>query len=189
MSALKKNTRYSMMVIIIFLSVLFNTLLIAQDISPASEPWGIYVERVEDAEGLERCRVCGRIIGIGSMHMDAEVIVETHLKNALNDMGIEYIDHKGTGRYIHILIYKFTERKGGNLAVEKPASIGLHIHLIEKNNVFKRVYVFEETQQALSQNVLNIRKFLRRRARWLTVSELTEEGIYTGIQKLQGDLK
>ncbi|MCX8111205.1 MAG: hypothetical protein N3D15_08155, partial [Syntrophorhabdaceae bacterium] len=129
------------------------------------------------------------IIGIGSMHMDAEVIVENHLKNTLNDMGIDYTDHKGTGRYIHVLIYKFIERRGGNLAVEKPASVGLHIHLFEKNNVFKRVYVFEETQQALSQNILNIRKFLRRRAKWLTVSELAEEGIYTGLQKLQEDLQ
>ncbi|MCX8110520.1 MAG: hypothetical protein N3D15_04660, partial [Syntrophorhabdaceae bacterium] len=71
--------------------------------SAANEPWGIYVERVEDSEGLERCRACGRIIGIGGMHMDAEVIVENHLKNSLDDLKIDYIDHKGTGRYIHVL--------------------------------------------------------------------------------------
>lgn len=186
----KKKTYDKLPSLSIFLLLAsFIAFFIYPVLSSANEPWGIYVERIEDAEGLERCRVCGRIIGIGSMHMDAEVIVENHLKNALNDLEIDYIDHKGTGRYIHVLIYKFTERKGGNLAVDKPASVGLHIHLIEKNNVFKRVYVFEETQQALSQNVLNIRKFLRRRAKWLTVSELAEEGIYTGIQRLQEDLK
>ncbi|HOV90856.1 MAG TPA: hypothetical protein PKW07_09130 [Syntrophorhabdaceae bacterium] len=185
-----KKTYESLFSMVIFcLFALIVVFLVYPDNSAAREPWGIYVERVEDSEGLERCRVCGRIIGIGSMHMDAEVIIENHLKDKLSDMDIEYIDHKGTGKYIHVLIYKFIERKGGNLAVEKPASIGFHIHLIDKNNTLRRVYVFEETQQALSQNVLNIRKFLRRRAKWLTASELAEEGIYAGLETLKGDMK
>lgn len=72
--------------------------------------------------------------------------------------------------------------------MDKPASVSFHIHLIDKNNALRRVYVFEETQQALSQNILNIRKFLRRRARWLTVSELAEEGVYAGLEALKEDL-
>lgn len=157
--------------------------------SMAEEPWGIHVEREEDTGGLVRCRFCGRILNTGSIHRDAEEIVKSHLKNNLLDMGINFIEDKGTVRYIHILIYKFAERKGGNLAVEKPASVGFHIHLYDKDNILRRVYVFEETQQALSENVLNIGKFLKRRARWITAGELAEEGIYNALMKLKEDLK
>jgi len=192
MKTMGKKKRYGILLstrifLLISIAIIFFIYSVPSIASP-NEPWGIYVERVEEEGGLERCWVCGKIINIGSVHIDAEVIVENHLKSNLSDMGIEYIDHKGTGRYIHVLIYKFIERRGGNLAVDKPASVSFHIHLIDKNNALRRVYVFEETQQALSQNILNIRKFLRRRARWLTVSELAEEGVYAGLEALKEDL-
>lgn len=190
MNGLKKPIKsllFSFMCILVwFLWIVIN---VSPQICSAGEPWGIYVERIEDTGGLERCKICGKIIRIGSIHMDAELIVENHLKNTLKDMEINFIDGRGTDRYIHVFIYRFIERIGGNLAVERPASVGLHIHLIEKNNNLKKVYVFDETQQALSQNVFKLRSFLKRRARWLTAYELAEEGIYEALQTLKEDLR
>ena len=184
----EKNILFGFIFILIwFLSIVIVTA--APQRCFAVEPWGIYVERIKDTEGLERCKICGKILGIGSIHMDAEAIVVNHLKNTLKEMEIDFIDNKGTDRYIHVLIYRFMERRGGNLAVERPASVGFHIHLIEKNNNLKKVYVFDETQQALSQNVFKLRSFLKRRARWLTASELAEEGIYEALQTLKEDLR
>ncbi|MBP9560762.1 MAG: hypothetical protein KBE27_02945, partial [Syntrophorhabdaceae bacterium] len=99
-----KKKRYGILLstrifLLISIAIIFFIYSVPSIASP-NEPWGIYVERVEEEGGLERCWVCGKIINIGSVHIDAEVIVENHLKSNLSDMGIEYIDHKGTGRYI-----------------------------------------------------------------------------------------
>ncbi|MCX7965018.1 MAG: hypothetical protein N2596_00135 [Syntrophorhabdaceae bacterium] len=183
----KKEKNRGLFSLLIILQVFF--LILQNNPSNADEPWGIQIEREDGTDGLRRCKICGRILNIGHIHMDAEGIVKNHLKNNLTDMNIPFIENKGTGRYIHILLYRFIERKGGNLAVDRPASVGFHIHLFDKDNILKRVYVFEETQQALSENVLSIGKFLRRRARWITASELAEEGIYNGLLILQEELK
>lgn len=188
MVSIRKHIKAALLITGI-LTVFFSANLFLPEICAADQPWGIYVERDEDTDGPERCKYCGRTFWGGGIHRDAEVIVENHLKQNLRDMNIPYLDSKGSDRYINVFIYKFTERRGGNLAVDKPASVGFHIHLIDRNNIVRRVFVYEETQQALSQNVFNIRKVLRRRAKWLTVSELAEEGIYTALQKLQDDLK
>ena len=178
---------YPFLRLIVFLSIGLTFIFIGS--SKANEPWGIHVERIEDSGGLNRCRFCGRILNPGNIHPDAEAIVKDCLKNTLTDMGIDFIEGKGSGRYIHVLIYGFVERRGGNLAVERPAGVSFHIHLFDRDNVLKRVYVYEETQQALSENVLGIGKFLRRKARWVTARELAEEGISNGLLKFQEDLR
>jgi len=37
--------------------------------------------------------------------------------------------------------------------------------------------IFEETQQALSENILKIGAFIKRKARWITARELAAEGL------------
>lgn len=172
----------------IFLFSIFG-LLITNVLVIANEPWGIYIERQENATGQVPCKICGRTLKLGHVHVNAEIIMKNHLKNNLVDMGINFIDEKGPGKFIHVLIYRFIERRGGNFAVEKPASVGFHIHLFDKDNILRKVYIFDETQQALSENVLTIGKFLRRRARWVTASELAEEGLYNGLMELKEELK
>jgi hypothetical protein len=146
---------------------------------------GIVVERAQAKEGekIEQCKYCGKFINVVSIHSDAEKIVKEKLQRALTERGVGYRDGKEKQPYINVLIYRFQERRGGNLGVEKPASVGLHMHLME-GNVVGRTFVFDEDQQSLSQNILGIGKFVRRGAKWITVDKLAEEGINAGVDYL-----
>jgi hypothetical protein len=50
-----------------------------------------------------------------------------------------------------------------------------------ENNVLKRVFIFDEDQQSLSENLFNMGKFFRRGARWLTVEDLSRDAINQGL--------
>lgn len=146
---------------------------------------GIVVEKIELKEGsiVEDCKYCGKYVKVGSIHSDAEKIVKEKLKQALSERGFGYKDGKEQQPYIVVVIFRFQERKGGNFAVDKPAGVGLHMHLIE-GTVVGRTFIFDEDQQALSENILGIGKFFRRGAKWITVEKLAEEGINKGTEYL-----
>jgi len=155
---------------------------------------GIVVERAEPKEGgkIDECGYCGKLINKGEVRSDAEKIikekdaekiVKEKLQQALTDRNMGYREGKEKQPYISILIYRFQERRGGNFAVDRPAGVGLHMHIIE-GTVIGRTYVFDEDQKALSQNILGIGKFFRRGAKWITVEQLAEEAINSGIDYL-----
>jgi len=143
---------------------------------------GLSVERIQDIH-VDRCHYCGRSFKGGSIHRNAEMVVMEKMKESLTERNIGFREDTKQGRYIHVLIYKYEERRGGNFAVERPASVGFHMHLMEGNTVYK-TYQFDEYQQALSENLFNIGKFLKRGARWVTAEELIEEGITKGFDVL-----
>jgi len=145
---------------------------------------GIDVERVSDqAEQIDRCKYCGRQIGVGRVHGDAVIIVKNQLESALTERDMGYVEGKTKTQYINVLIYKYQERQGGNYAVDRPASVGFHMHLINKG-VLKQVFVYEEDQQALMENLFSIGKFMKRGGKWVTVERLSEDGINKGLDKL-----
>jgi hypothetical protein len=145
----------------------------------------VVVERVADSS-VDKCKYCGRHIKPGEIHKDAQIVIEGQLRNQLTERDIGISMDKKNSRYVNVLVYRFEERRGGNFAVEKPAGVGFHMHLMEGSTVGK-IFVFDEDQQALSQNVLNVRQFLKRGAKWLTVEQLSQEGIEAGLDYfLQG---
>jgi hypothetical protein len=75
-------------------------------------------------------------------------------------------------------LFRFEERIGSNIGVEKPASVGFDVHLIRLRDG-KMVWIgkFDETQQPLSENLLKMRAFVRRKASWLTAVELSSVGM------------
>ena len=87
-----------------------------------------------------------------------------------------------------MFIYRFQEREGGNFSVVRPASVGFHVHLYEGDKL-SGVFVFDETQQPLSDNIFRFFTFLRRGAKWITAGELAREGIHKAIDALGNDLE
>jgi len=89
-------------------------------------------------------------------------------------------------------LFRFEEREGSSLGVEKPASVGFDLHLIRMRDG-KLVWEakFDETQQPLSENILKIGAFLRRKASWLTAEELASVGMdeilsrFPGLDKIE----
>jgi hypothetical protein len=84
-------------------------------------------------------------------------------------------------------VYRFRERVGKGYSAEAPASVAFSVHLIDVFN--RRVAwtgIYNETQQALSDNLFNLGTFLNRGGGWVTAEELAEAGLETLIDRLVG---
>jgi hypothetical protein len=71
--------------------------------------------------------------------------------------------------------------------VERPASVSFDLHLFRLRDE-KMVWTgkFDETQKPLSENLLKIGSFFRRKARWLVAEELASVGMDEMLRKLPG---
>jgi hypothetical protein len=75
-------------------------------------------------------------------------------------------------------LFRFEERIGSRIGADKPASVSFDVHLLRVKDG-KRVWdgKFDETQQALSENLLKIGSFVRRGGAWLKAEELSSVGM------------
>jgi hypothetical protein len=82
-------------------------------------------------------------------------------------------------------ILYFEERQGGKWASRSPASVVFDLFLINvKDKTIAGRYHFEETQQALTENMLEAGKFFKRGGKWINGLELAEEGLNEGLREL-----
>jgi hypothetical protein len=84
-------------------------------------------------------------------------------------------------------VFRFEERIGSSVGVERPASVSFDLHLFRLRNE-KMVWLgkFDETQRPLSENLLKIGSFIRRKGSWLTAAELASVGMDEMLGKLPG---
>ena len=84
-------------------------------------------------------------------------------------------------RVEHIIlgvVWRYRDRVGTAMAVSKPASVAFAVYLLDvetREKLWKRV--FDQTQQSLSENILNAPDFFKHGAKWLTASELARLGV------------
>ena len=84
-------------------------------------------------------------------------------------------------------LFRFEERVGSSIGVEKPASVGFDVHLFRiKDGAEVWKGGVDETQRPLSENLLQIGSFLRRKASWLTAEELSGVGMEELLKRLPG---
>jgi hypothetical protein len=165
--------------------------LCAGPLSSQESPIGLFVEKLaidNETRTIDKCKYCGKFMKIGKIHTDAETIAGNQIGAELDYRKIKYEWGKEKKKYLHVYIYRFEERKGSSYAVEKPAGVGFHMHIIENESI-KRTFIFDEDQRSLSENVLNIGKFFKRGGKWVTVDVLSQEGIEKGLDSLLDDLK
>jgi len=84
-------------------------------------------------------------------------------------------------------VFRFEERIGSHIGAERPASVGFDVHLIRLKDE-KMVWVgkFDETQRPLSENLLKMGDFVRRKASWLTAEELSSVGMDEMLKRFPG---
>ena len=84
-------------------------------------------------------------------------------------------------------LFRFEERIGSSIGSEKPASVGFDVHLIRMKDE-KMVWMgkFDETQQPLSENLLKMGSFVRRKGSWLTAEELSSVGMNEMLKRFPG---
>lgn len=79
----------------------------------------------------------------------------------------------------------FFEREGSTVGAIRPAKVVFDLFLIEtRGGRIARQFHFEEEQQALADNLLNMKKFMERKGGWVTAGELAAEGIRKGLKEL-----
>ncbi|MBM4340842.1 MAG: hypothetical protein FJ110_15030 [Deltaproteobacteria bacterium] len=84
-------------------------------------------------------------------------------------------------------VFRFEERIGSSVGVERPASIGFDIHLFRlKDGAEVWKGKMDETQRPLSENLFKIGSFFRRKAHWLTAEELAGVGLDEALRRLPG---
>jgi hypothetical protein len=88
------------------------------------------------------------------------------------------------------VISHYTERIGGELGVESPASISFLTRLYDsKTGELLWQYFYTEQQSPLFENLAEVGKFFKRKGKWVTAWELSEEGINVVADRLQNLLE
>lgn len=79
----------------------------------------------------------------------------------------------------------YRERVGGDWGVSEPASVIMYVYLLDvKNQGIARRYSFDETQAALSSNLLDAGTFFKRGGKWITAEQMSSEAIKEAVREL-----
>jgi len=91
----------------------------------------------------------------------------------------------GTDFVLAAFLFRYQERVGSAIGVEKPASVALDVHLFRLRDGLE-VWrgKFDETQKSLSENLLKMGSFFRRKASWLRAEELASVGMDEMLKQL-----
>jgi len=82
-------------------------------------------------------------------------------------------------------VFRWEERAGSDFAASKPASVAFDIHIvgIEKGRVLWSAE-FDKTQRSLSENLLDIKTFIKGKGKWMTAKKLANVGITNMVNKI-----
>jgi hypothetical protein len=87
-------------------------------------------------------------------------------------------DTNGVDAVLLGYLFRFKERVGTRYSVESPASVTFSLFLVRvADGCIVWRGTFEETQQSLSEDLLKIGAFIKRKARWVTAREMAADGL------------
>ena len=195
----------AVMVAVLFLSGCTSQEIAPESAFPLAETEKILVVPFKDVSKIYgrdasvRCSVCGRFFITGEVVPDAAAKLThsliSHLKRKkkyklvilnLNGEEKEFSERKrivNKGREYNAdavivgSVYRYKERIGNRYSVKSPASVAFGVHLIETKsgrNIWSGH--FDETQRSLSENLFKLKKFIKRKASWITADEMAING-------------
>ncbi len=83
---------------------------------------------------------------------------------------------------LYTTIQRFEQRKGGDYAVDSPASAGFEMRLVDvQNGTVLWSGNFNETQESLFNNIFSFNKAQNRGFKWITVEDLVRQGVHERI--------
>ena len=83
-------------------------------------------------------------------------------------------------------VYRWRERQGSGLAVDRPASVAFDLCLIDSDTA-RLLWKgrFDKTQRSLSENIFDVRTFLEGRGKWMTAKDLAKIGLGQLLDKFE----
>ena len=135
------------------------------------------------------CPVCHQVIVPGGIHENAERPVATEMGGALGEKGIDYPDAPGEAHAPQRAHLSLSGAAGGQFFRGAARERRLPRPSLSKRTGLAKVFVFDETQQALSENIFRFFTFLRRGGKWITAGELAREGVRKAVDFFAEDLE
>lgn len=75
------------------------------------------------------------------------------------------------------VISEYKERGGSEWAIESPTTVSFYVEVLStKDGSVIWTTSFRETQQPLFDNLFEIKKFVKRKGKWITADEMAKEG-------------
>ena len=82
-------------------------------------------------------------------------------------------------------LLEWRERDGGAMGVATPAKVVMDIFVLDvRNESLLSRSRYDETQSALTNNLLEAGKFLKRGGKWVTARDLAQEGMEKAVKEL-----
>jgi hypothetical protein len=82
-------------------------------------------------------------------------------------------------------LLEYRERDGGAIGAAVPAHVVMDIFVLDvRNEILISRSRFDETQSALTSNLLEADKFFKRGGKWITAHDLAEEGMEKAVKEL-----
>jgi len=173
------------------------------------------VERMSDTSRGAVCTVCRDVYKRGNISYGSQNILTRLLQEKMEEKGTFKVLPKETveeaflksdkrqfeldpkrsflqlgkalnADYVFIgFVFRYEERVGSALGVEKPASVGFDVHLFCIRDG-KMVWTgkVDETQKSLSENLLEIGTFVKGKGTWVTAEELSKIGMGRMLKKI-----
>ncbi len=160
------------------------------DSFPTCRPQGnqIVCGKINSKIGYELALSLAREIAIYGKY---EVIEPQAASRILPYIGQISIPEMGLRLGVDMIIFgnvnRFNERVGGPMAVKKPASVYFEVSMIDARSGKKVWYaVFDQTQKSFSDDITDVRNFMRGGGKWLTAREFADIGIAETIEQFPG---
>ena len=148
----------------------------------------IICDQVKSSIGFDLALSFAREIAIYGKY---EVVEPQTASKALPMLGQVPITDIGRWLGVDILVFgtvnRFQERVGGPRSVDNPASVYFETFIVDARSGHK-VWsaVFDQTQKTLSEDITNVRNFVRGGGKWLTAREFADVGIAEMVERFPG---
>lgn len=187
------------------------------EIKPSLAILPFFIERGEDPGRGAICPICKRVYSRGEILPGSQNTLTRLLQQKMEAIGTfkvhpiekmeEVLSHWDKKQFEEKLVpssiqlgkelnvdfiiigflFRFEERIGSPIGVERPASVAFDLHLYRlKDGKIVWEGRFDETQRPLSENLFKIGSFFRRKASWLTAGELASVGMDEMLKLLPG---
>jgi hypothetical protein len=111
-----------------------------------------------------------------------EYIYETMKINYAEDTPASFAQRIGKSLNIKYVVmgnvWRYKNRTGESFASSQPSSVAFSVYLIDiENHELVWTATYDETQQSLTENILNAVDFFKQGAKWLTADEFARYGL------------
>ena len=157
---------------------------------PSCRPVGgqIVCDQISSGIGFDLALSLAREIAIYGKYEVLEPLATSRVLPLVGQVPMTEIGRRlGVDVLVFGVINRFQERVGGPMSVRSPASVYFEISMVDARSGRKVWYaVFDQTQKSLSDDITNLRNFMRGGGKWLTAREFADVGIAEMVEKFPG---